>query len=174
MASPARDARRKARANDFRRLRQSVTASDLYRPTPASIAGCLEAAETSENYARSAGLARWELLRESPREPPPEELAEPAIAAHLVHAAESLAVAGHKLVRLPDMRRAFAGFRRAAGLMRQAAAIEVERRSERLARAGQYADLAAAVRQQAARRRLCRRRWGCTWLRRTTRWKITR
>lgn len=149
-----RDAKRKA----YQALVRSVVDSDVFIPTATSIFQCLNKAQLSEDSALSAQLSRQELGREAPEASIPEELSETVVSAQLARAADLYAVAATKYVRIPDLSQAFRYFRRAARIFAKAAEAQTPVRAKSLQDAQTYAIWAAGVRQEHARRCLCRRR----------------
>lgn len=162
----ARRAERDAQRKSYRALVRSVADNDLFRPTAVSIFECLNKARLSEDSALSAELSRGEFGREAPEAAVPEELSPAAVSAQLARAAQLYATAAAKYVRAADLSQAFRYFRRAAKLFAKAAEPPTPTRERLLQEAQTHAQWAARVRQEHARRRLCRRRFSFGLLRR--------
>lgn len=166
VAQRPREPDRKANRKAYQALVQSVADDDVFSPTAASIFECLSKARLSEDSASSAELSRQELGREAPAASIPEDLSAAAVAVQLSRAARLYAVAATKYVRLPNRSQAFRYFRRAAALFSRAARAQTPPTAELVQASRTYAIWAARVREEHARRSLCRRRLSLGLLRR--------
>ena len=120
---------------------------------------------TEREFGDECRTIAQELQREAPDTPIPEELSDAAVRAQLAHAAKFYAVAATEYVCIPNLSQAFRYFRRAARLYARAAESETPMCAEWLQEASKYANWAARVRQEHARRRLCRRKYSLGFLR---------
>ena len=154
----ARRADRNAKRKAYQALVRSIVDVDVFSPTPRSIFECLSKARLTEDSASSAALSRQELSREAPEAAVPDELSETAVSAQLARAANLYAVAAAKYVRIPDLSQAFRYFRRAARIFAKAAESPTPMRAQWLEAAQTYTIWTDRVRQEHARRCLCRRR----------------
>lgn len=144
---------------------RSIAQANVF-PTASSIFDCLSMARTNENCARSAELLRQEAFKENAGVVLPDELSFATIAQYLVKAARLYATAGAKSTQTPDLRRAFADYRRAARCMRQAVAYLAPGGAELAAEAQELTFRTAILRQECAWRSLWWRRWSLGLLRR--------
>jgi hypothetical protein len=161
MARKDKRAEREARCQAYRALCKELAEHGIYTPSATSIFEVLGKARLSESYASSTKLSRDDLVQHSAEAVVPEELSDNAISDHLVHAARLYATAASKCAVIPDPRRAFKYFRRAAGLLRRAAGLRSPPDQEAAEGACRCREKAAMARAVVAKRRSCRRRWRC-------------
>ena len=167
MATPVKQAERDKRRRAYRELKQSLAGIGLYTPTASTIFEVLSKARLSESYAASSELSRKELFGHAPGADTPEELSDKSISGHLANAARLYSTAAAKCVLIPDPRRVFKYFRRAAGLFRRAAHLQTPPDCELMKASQACKTKAALARAELARRTICRRRFSLGLLRRS-------
>jgi len=165
MTTSRKQNERAEKSRAYRRLVREIAQSNVF-PTASSIFDCLSMARTNENCARSAELLRAEAFKEAENVVLPEELSFATIAQYLVKAARLYGTAGAKSTQTPDLSRAFANYRRASHCMRRAVAYLDPGGAKLAGEARELAFRTAMLRQECARRSLCRRRWSLGLLRR--------
>lgn len=164
MANGRKKNERAERARAYRELAKSIGEANVF-PTASSIFDCLNMARTNENCAQSAVLLRAEAVREGAEEPLPDELSFRVVSQYLTKAARLYATAGSKCVQSGDLARAYGYYRRAREGLRRAVALHPPG-TELLGDLHEYSHRTAILRQEHARKSLCRRRLSLGILRR--------
>lgn len=160
MAASQKKAERERKARAYRDLARGLAdLAEMYAPKATLIFDCLKKADLNERHATSSELARAELVRENPAAEVPEELSDRALAEYLANAGHLYGTAAVDYVLLADLGRAYRCYRKAAASCRRAAAFYSNGHADWATAAADFAEKAAVVRHELARRSVRRRKW---------------